>query len=756
MSIPLSWPFQAMLTTLLTFCYGAKVQASLAPIQSSVYYVIPFSDIRPPLCVPSVACHTLDQYITDGTLNSSHSKFVFLNGTHRLTKSLMVYDSESLTLQGSEKGNNSVQVVCESRWTIAMSFTQVSFLTIQNISFVNCSYNNSFFGPKKAEYIVSALHFEGGSTLTLSDVRILNGGFSIINTHGQVEITRVNITSLLYVTESAHSKHWYQSFGGSYIYHKYSTCKFQMDLIIQESTFNFQRAVLLNHSMPKNDYYNIHGLGLLFNCTNIHVLITKSNFSGFESGGDGGNLIMTLQKSQYVPANSSYMITISECRFVKGRAIYGGGVLISLVQPYLQSQPNVPAQARVAVLISRTEFLSNTALGGGALSFYLKEFSALDLKQKESGHPVVGYIQIEWCTFKGNYLTTTEQRSGIAIYMITFHVKSFTYHPTLSFNTTLQNCLVQDNHPLNDTTCSFGNGVITLVTTVYFRMLDSKIIQNKCTAIKAIASNLLLEGKVNITNNHGSSGGGLLLSDNSAIVLKPNTQVIIVNNSATYTGGGISVNGLYLQTRPKCFFQLSEEITNNSSLLNTVKIVLINNTAGYAGNNLFGGSVDYCYLNYPQIYYKNTTLLGIDTFEKMFANLTFHDSSVSSNARRVCFCNGGAMDCSIESISVSISPGETFHTTVVPVGQLNGTVPAYIHAATKTSDGKLTISQTVQHIEKSECQKLKYTVNTNRTIEMIVLTINYEGDISAYTELSLFKAVRINVTIKPCPVAFEL
>ena len=56
--------------------------------------------------------------------------------------------------------------------------------------------------------------------------------------------------------------------------------------------------------------------------------ITKSNFSGFESGGDGGNLIM---KSRYVPANSSYMITVSECRFVKGRAIYGGGVLISLV-----------------------------------------------------------------------------------------------------------------------------------------------------------------------------------------------------------------------------------------------------------------------------------------------------------------------------------------------------------------------------------------------------------------------------------------
>ena len=164
-------------------CCVAEVRSN---IQKSVYCVTPSRD-------PDVACHTLDEYITDGTLNDSYSKFVFLNGTHHLTKSLMVYDSESLTLQGSEEGNNSVQVVCESRWTIAMSFTRVSFLTIQNINFINCSYNNSFSGPKLIEYVISALHFEGGSNLTLSDVRILNCGFSIINTHGHVEITRMNV-----------------------------------------------------------------------------------------------------------------------------------------------------------------------------------------------------------------------------------------------------------------------------------------------------------------------------------------------------------------------------------------------------------------------------------------------------------------------------------------------------------------------------------------------------------------------------------
>ena len=62
---------------------------------------------------------------------------------------MMVYDSESLTLQGSEEG---VQVVCESRWTIALSFTRVDFLSIFfMVDCTKCKYlvyvisNNSTF-----------------------------------------------------------------------------------------------------------------------------------------------------------------------------------------------------------------------------------------------------------------------------------------------------------------------------------------------------------------------------------------------------------------------------------------------------------------------------------------------------------------------------------------------------------------------------------------------------------------------------------
>ena len=600
-------------------CCVAEVRSN---IQKSVYCVTPSHDLN-------VACQTLDEYITDGTLNNSRSKFVFLNGTHHLTKSLMVYDSESLTLQGSEEGNNSVQVVCESRWTIALSFTRVSFLTIQNISFVNCSYNNSFsgYGQKEREYVISALHFEGGSNLTLSDVRILNCGFSIINTYGQVEITRMNVTSHLYQKINRHTT---QSLGGSYL--RYFSCDFQQSLTISESTFYFYKKFIFH--LKSGDKNSAHGLSLTFNCTSIQLIIRKSRFYGFRSAKEGGNLMISLENSQYIPTRNNCLVKISECHFENGHAILGGGVYVSAVQPYLPNTPNLlcPKNAnhiKFTVLhVSDSMFANNSGEGSGGLSFKLKELSS---------HPIVGCILVEHCKFTENYLRTKESHGGIAVHVSTYHAIPSTYHFTPTFNVTLSNCVVDKNYIRSDDTCSTGNGVIAIVTTLYFHVIHSEIIQNNCTAIKAIGSNLLLEGQVNITDNHGSSGGGLLLCDDSLVVLKPNTQVRIEQNNATHTGGGITVESQCLQTRPMCFFQLSKEITNNSSLLNTVNVILKNNRAGYAGHNLFGGSVDNCYLVDLSTYYQNKNLKTMNVFNKTFVNLTLANSSVTSTARRICF-----------------------------------------------------------------------------------------------------------------------
>ena len=747
MKILLTSPLQVLLTVVFTVCYEGAMQTSLTPNQSAIYYVIPSSNPQPPQCLPTVTCHTLDEYITDGTLNSSHSKFVFLNGTHQLTESLMVYDSESLTLQGSEEGNNSVQVVCESRWTIALSFTRVSFLTIQNISFVNCSYNNSFSGPKVTEYVISALHFEGGSTLTLSDLRIINGGFSIINTHGQVEITRVSVTSWLY--KKVRRDKVTQSFGGSYL--SYFECTSQLRLTIIESTFQFYNEHFLSPPVPQKSRHDSQGLGLEISCTDLQIFLTKSNFSGFQNMGDGGNLMFLLLKTQIV-RTGDYMLTISECHFENGHAKNGGGAFVSVVMPDFHHNTSVQAAENKLIKLKilnilYTKFINNSAQGGGGLAFKLKHFSR---------EPTIGYIQFYRCVFVHNYLKTKYSIGGIAVHVSNFHVKPATYHSNPSFNITILNCSVQESYIKGNGKCSPGNGVITLVKAFHFRVKDTVFTENSCTAIKAISSNLVLEGQVNITNNNGSSGGGLLLCDDSVIVLKPNTQVRITNNIAIHTGGGITVESQCLQTRPMCFFQLSEEITYNSSLLDTVEVWLTNNRAGYAGHNLFGGSVDNCYLVNPPRYYDNKQVTAMGVFKKIFQNMSSVNSSVTSIARKICFCNDNKQDCKNRISTRLVYPGEPFSVCVVPVGQLDGVVPASVRAWVSHGVKIIGSNEVIQNIGKSRCKNLTYTMNSNRPYEYIDLHIQHEGDISGYIKTKLYKTARINIYLKQCPIGFQL
>ena len=739
MQLPLlsGWTASVWIATVILSLFS-KTQV-LASDRNSVYYVATSNSGEGPCKQQGVTCQTLDEYITDGTLNDSYTKLVFLNGTHHLTRSLMVYDSENLTLQGR---NNSVQVVCKSRWTIALSFTRVSFLMIQNIGFVNCSYDNTFIGQQKMEYIVSALHFEGGSNLTLSDVRILNGGFSIISTHGQVEITRMNITSHLYYQIGRHSL---QSFGGSFFH--YFSCNQQLYLTITQSFFQFDKTVLVHRSTKYRDKYSSHGLGITFCCSNIQVVMKKSSFYGFQSPGEGGNLMISLDKSWYDMPIHSYLIKIHECHFENGYARHGGGTFISVVQPYLSNTSHFNPTKLAILNISDTMFTKNSASESAGLSFTLKEFSR---------HPIIGCITIERSNFTRNYLKAKNSYGGIAIHISTFHVMPSSYHSTPTFKIALKNCSIQDNYFRGDKKCSSGNGVITIVATTHFQIINSNFKHNNCTAIKAVGSNLLLEGEVDIMNNYGSSGGGLLLCDNSVIILKPNTHISIKDNTANHTGGGITAETPSLQTRPMCFYQLSEEITRNISLLNTVQVVLTNNTAGYAGDNLFGGSVDYCYLmNIPQNgrHIKEVIML---MFKKIFKNLSTANSSVTSIARKICFCDNGEKNCSRKKFSAEIYPGETFPVDVVPVGQLDGTVPASIRA--RATNGKYTLhhNELIQNIGEGKCKGLRYTVKSNRNHENISLHIQHEGDISGYIKSSLYRRAKIQVMLKHCPIGFNL
>lgn len=94
----------------------------------------------------------------------------------------------------------------------------------------------------------------------------------------------------------------------------------------------------------------------------------------------------------------------------------------------------------------------------------------------------------------------------------------------------------------------------------------------------------------------GYNGGGMLLYENAVIYLKAHASVTIAHNKARNNGGGIFVQTDFLESQPICFFQLGYRSLVNQSLIKTISVRLHDNNAVYAGDNIFGGSIEHCYI----------------------------------------------------------------------------------------------------------------------------------------------------------------
>jgi len=167
----------------------------------------------------------------------------------------------------------------------------------------------------------------------------------------------------------------------------------------------------------------------------------------------------------------------------------------------------------------------------------------------------------------------------------------------------------------------------------------------------------------------------------------------------------------------QCFFLLAYENLNTMANIHFQK-----NYAKTAGSALYGGSVGTCYLK------GNRNHRGNRSFFKMthFAKNTTELSLISSDATRVCICNGSQPDCTILNYTLVAYPGQTVLINAVAVGQGFGTSPATVHSTFLDSGTEFTPVlgelQTSQIADK-HCKNLSYTVSSPNEDEAMVLTV---------------------------------
>jgi len=142
------------------------------------------------------------------------------------------------------------------------------------------------------------------------------------------------------------------------------------------------------------------------------------------------------------------------------------------------------------------------------------------------------------------------------------------------------------------------------------------------------------------------------------------------------------------------------------------------NYARTAGSAVYGGSVDTCFLEGSGWHKGNRFFFKMIQFDKNSTEF----SLISSDATRVCICNGTHPDCTILNYTLTGYPGQTLSINAVVVGQGLGTSPGTIHSRFLDSGteyipllGELQSSQ----VADKHCNNLSYIVDTQKRNKII-------------------------------------
>ncbi len=698
----------------------------------------------------SVENDTLNSLVLNRRFSSSHSVYSFVDGTHVLKLPLSVYDLINFTLQGL-KENATIQ--CQNLWNTSISFKNTSEVSIQNLTFANCLSGRlipSTFFPNRTVLVMFAVIFEGGVNLSIARVNFVNGAIFVNNTVGKVQVAKVDVISHLF------SEKYNESIGGSYFH--FCKCVDEVSLLISNtrSTFTNNKSLTIPYSTSIDEKDRVQALRVIVGCTNIGINITRSSFVGFYGQGNGGGLSLVFHSD---PRMYKRLISVEHCQFERGFAISGAGVFILLKRLYFASnfEDDVISEEYKSISFYNCSFTNNSALIAGAGFHQLHVTSSYSA----SFHLPINVTLIN-CTFWGNNLWYSG-RGGIAMNIMEFLPMEYELYILPQYKVIVRNSIFQHNYVNTNALCSGNNGVISIIQTQFFMLVDTELSLNNCTAVLVTRGNLLTEGQVTISNNTGYSGGGLLLCADSRMFLMPFTNLLISNNSVTNAGGGICVDSLYLQTAPMCFFQLSAKVYTNRSLLDTISVKLMDNRADhYGGHNLFGGFVDHCYMKaVPKSYPIGK---GIEIFNEIFKVNKSIPSSVSSIPLKVCFClANGNISCTdslhenkhLTYHSPEIYPGQQVNIPVIIVGQLNGFVPGSVYAST-FDEHVIPASQNIQSVPHTKCSLVNYTIASNKSNEIVGLYVHYPGDVSALVRYNLLPRSYVNVSIRDCPEGFQM
>ena len=549
---------------------------------------------------PAVPCYPLSYYVNNSSYYfQSYTKVLFLPGIHYLqaNTSLFATNVTEFSLKSIIDTDQAIhptdefptQIQCLGPAGVRIRFAKD--VVIENLAFVGCGQLIPHSEQRCNSH--ATLEFEIVLNAIFSGVSVLNSsGYGLC---GNQILGSLTIFNSLFAFNAGTA----EIYGGNVqlFYKNCPNISGGSHVLIEASKFT-------NGNNPHEKAY-AGGLTIVIECTAITINITNVTLDR-NTGKLGGNLAIAFHNITNSFANTAI---IQNTNISGGTAVIGGGMHAYIVEVPFQSGNNTCNTTRDVFRITGTTFSNNYAdgAGGGVNMGYF------ELPGKSCG---TGLIVFEDCLFLNNTLGT-DIYGGIAVHIARPLIPGYQPHGLPQFQTTFTTCIFSQNVVFYSDSNNMVCGTVYIEEDPSTDFTNSHFEGNNCTAIKAIHSNLLFQGNLTFHDNLGINGGALELCGGSIMYLLPHTSVNLSSNHALHSGGGIYAETECPQSKPACFFQLDQSIAFRPELINTVHVNMANNTAGYAGSALYGGSVEYCTIIY--IYdQRSLDFTSIELFERVF------------------------------------------------------------------------------------------------------------------------------------------
>ena len=645
----------------------------------------------------------------DEYFREDNTTFHFLPGHHQLVDSTVVLMANiaNLTLYGTDV--NEVTVVCRGEDSGGFFFHNITSLTVKDLGFLDCSKRSS------SHHILVGVGIQQTINIKMDNVNIRNTagiGLSLSDIYGNSSFNNIKV-------DYSHSTS--SSTCGNFVFH--CSYWFRNDTVpINNITVSDS---FFTHGSNSYDFES-PGSGIaieIFCSANVSIVFDNVTLSG-NRAKSGGNVWI-----DFGSWSNMWTVSVSflNSRINNGTGNSGGGLCMFAIAG--DGSPGTLENTKTLLHIENTHFENNTAFyDGGALYMRLHQNSQRNL----------GKITFANCTFKQNKIVYNTSHGGIAVHIVTYTLPRYVQHSMIYFLLEFSDCIFKENSAVHNSSESMPRlGALFTENTHSITLQNCQFIENNCSGIVGVASNFLLHGENEIRGNTAVKGGGIFFCSSSVMHLYNGTQLYIVDNHATFIGGGIYVDSECSPAVQFCFFQV-DNVTADNTTLHQTQVHLINNTAD-AGSALYGGLVDWCIL-YDSRGQKYHKWYPKEIFNDMFNIVAEADdlSVVSSDPLYVGFCNITEVakdDCPL-NISVAVKPGKTFTVPAIITGQRNGLVSGVVDAKCIHDDCSIDDQQYNQYINISisSGRLLRYTVfsKENRNVSLKLVAEDFYSGFPSY------------------------